>query len=199
MTVEAHKNLTEALAAFQRETETLVKDATNPHFQSKFVSLDTMVETVQPILAKHGLTWQCFPCFGPNGEPALRYLLSHVGGDSQSDVMPLLLSKQDPQGQGSAITYGRRYAMSAVLNLVADVDDDGNQATKGAAKATRAKPNAPAKLTAVQRDRVLSAIADADQNEGLLFAAVGASSADELNVDQAKQIRALLDKALEAA
>jgi hypothetical protein len=41
--------------------------------------------------------------------------------------MQLLLSKNDAQGQGSAITYARRYALCAVLNLVADDDDDGQQ------------------------------------------------------------------------
>jgi hypothetical protein len=51
--------------------------------------------------------------------------------------MPLLLTKEDPQGQGSAITYARRYALCAVLNLVGDDDDDGNGASGGESSAPR--------------------------------------------------------------
>jgi hypothetical protein len=60
--------------------------------------------------------------------------------------MPLLLDKRNSQGLGSAITYARRYALTAVLNLVADEDDDGNQASSPPAAAQHkddARPAAP--------------------------------------------------------
>ena len=195
-----HKNLGEALVAFQAEAPTLVKDSTNPHFRSKFVSLDPRVETVRPLLAKHGLAWSALPCIGPSGEPALRYQLLHAAtGEAISDTMPLLLSKADPQGQGSAITYARRYSLSAVLNLVADEDDDGNQASKEASKAKGAgNGRGPRLLNEQERNRVLGAIAGTDQNEQLLFAAVGVSSAEELTVEHAKKIRGLIDRAVAA-
>lgn len=53
--------------------------------------------------------------------------------------MPLMLAKDDPQGQGSAITYARRYSLMAMLSLVADVDDD--------AQSTRSAPTRAAKPT----------------------------------------------------
>jgi hypothetical protein len=55
--------------------------------------------------------------------------------------MGLKPSKADPQGAGSAITYGRRYAMQALCNLAAE-DDDGNGASK-APRAQAAQPTAP--------------------------------------------------------
>ena len=123
-----HKTLLEALAAFQAEAPTLKKDATNPHFKSRFASLDNIVETIKPLLAKHGLVWTTLP--GKEGDNSvLRYrlfLATAPRDDALAGTMPLLLTKQDPQGQGSAITYARRYALCAVLNLVADEDDDGN-------------------------------------------------------------------------
>ena len=134
-----HKSLAEALVAFQAEVPTLPKDSTNPHFRSKFTSLDTIVETVRPLLAKHGLAWSALPCVGPDGQPALRYQLLHTSGEAQQDMMPLLLSKNDSQGLGSALTYSRRYALCAVLNLVADEDDDGNAASR--ARQQSARPN----------------------------------------------------------
>jgi hypothetical protein len=39
-------------------------------------------------------------------------------------------SKADPQGLGSATTYARRYALSAILGIVTDDDDDGNMASQ---------------------------------------------------------------------
>lgn len=128
-----------ALLAAQQEMPALKKTATNPHFKSKFAPLDTIVETVNPILHKHGLVWSTLPGHDEYG-PALTYRLSHAPtGDAIEGTMPLLLSKQDPQGMGSAITYARRYALCAVLNLVADDDDDGARAgtTRPSSTSTR--------------------------------------------------------------
>lgn len=119
--------LLEAVVAVQGEVGTLPKDAVNPHFKSKFTPLDTIVERVGPVLAKNGLSWRAFPSSDEQGRPVLKYRLSHVSGETEEDAMPLLMGKQDMQGLGSAITYARRYALCAVLNLVADEDDDGNQ------------------------------------------------------------------------
>lgn len=125
-----HKSLAEALAAFQAEAPTLAKDGRNPHFNSRFTPLDTIVETIRPLLAQHGLAWSALPCFH-DGQPALRYELCHAAtGQVLGDTMPLLMQKSDPQGMGSAITYARRYSLAAVLNLVSDEDDDGNSASK---------------------------------------------------------------------
>jgi hypothetical protein len=127
------KTLLEAMLAVQAEAPTLKKDATNPHFKSKYAPLDTIVETIGPILARHGLVWSTKPSFDETtGEPTLKYRLAHAPSkEFDEGEMKLLLSKGDPQGQGSAITYARRYALVSVLNLVADDEDDGNAASQG--------------------------------------------------------------------
>ena len=128
----AKGSLLEAMLAVQAESPTIAKNATNPHFRSKYAPLDTIVETVGPILAKHGLVWTTLPTVNNT----LMYRLTHAPtGEALEGEMPLLLAKNDAQGFGSAITYARRYAMVAVLNLVADDDDDGNAASAGAAAA----------------------------------------------------------------
>jgi hypothetical protein len=72
-----------------------------------------------------------FPESAEGGRPVLGYRLQHAqSGEKVGGVMPLLLTKQDPQGLGSALTYARRYSLCAVLNLVADDDDDGNTASQ---------------------------------------------------------------------
>lgn len=139
-----HKGLLPALLAVQSAAPTLPKDKTNPHFKSKYTPLDTIVETIGPLLAKHGLTWVACPTYGPDGHPALNYRLSHAQtNEGIEGTMPLLLSKPDAQGMGSAITYARRYSLCAVLNLVADEDDDGNGAG-GKSTGQRQRGPAPA-------------------------------------------------------
>jgi hypothetical protein len=130
--VSAPKNLLEAVLAVQGEAPTLPKNTENTFFRSKYTPLDTIVEIVGPLLNKNGLVWMAFPARDEHGDPALHYTLEHApSAEKREGTMPLLLSKQDAQGQGSAITYARRYALCAVLNLVADDDDDGARAAAG--------------------------------------------------------------------
>lgn len=201
-------SLLDALLAFQREAPTLPKHADNPHFHSKFVPLDTIVERVGPLLVKHGLTWSTFPCRDDHG-PALRYVLAHPStGDVLEGTMPLLLTKSDPQGQGSAITYARRYSICAVLNLVADEDDDGNSASAPAASAPvqdRAKdaqrPAAPT-IPADRARSILTAAQEAGLAEGTTIGAVlkaklatltpPVRKLGALNVDQAETVESFI-------
>jgi hypothetical protein len=126
-----------AVLKLQGEIGTLQKNAINPHFKSRYISLENLVEAVQPLLTKHGLIWHCYPSHY-DGSPVLVYTLTHAeSGEGMGAEMPLLLDKQNAQGLGSAITYARRYALCAVLNIVADVDDDGNKATENAQAQTR--------------------------------------------------------------
>jgi ERF superfamily len=129
--------LLSALLAVQAEVGTLPKDkkatvrSEKGSYQYSYSSLDTIVETVGPILNRHGLIWISLPgSHLQTGMPELAYQLIHESGESIEGRMPLMLGgKQDSQALGSAITYARRYALTAVLNLVADEDDDGGQTT----------------------------------------------------------------------
>ena len=95
--------LMQAILAVQAEAPTLPKDKTNPHFKSKYTPLDTITETIGPILQKHGLVWLTFPGRDEQDNPALRYSLVHATtGEREDGEMPLLLGKGDMQGLGSA-------------------------------------------------------------------------------------------------
>lgn len=118
--------LAKAFVAFQADLKPVGKSATNPFFKSKYAPLEKVMETVQPLLAKHKLAISQFPT-NLSGQSALMTILIHESGQTlQGDPFPLLLNKQDSQGQGSAMTYARRYGVMSVLGLVADEDDDGN-------------------------------------------------------------------------
>jgi hypothetical protein len=119
-----------ALAAVQSELDALKKTKTNPHFKSKYIPLEDIVEAIDPLLQKHGLVFYAVPThIGPE-IPALGYELRHLeSGECVKEMMPLILDKQNSQGVGSAITYARRYILTSLFNIIADVDDDGNKAS----------------------------------------------------------------------
>lgn len=146
--------LAAALVAAQGEFAAIPKTADNPFFKSKYAPLSTVVEVTQPILAKHGLAVSQHPTTLDSGEPALTTHLLHASGQKLSSTMQLWAAKHDPQGQGAAITYARRFAYMAVLGLVADDDDDGNTATRARQAEPKLAPHI-AKLAAVAKKHKL--------------------------------------------
>lgn len=124
------KTLAEAFVAAQAEFPAVEPDAVNPHFKSKFVSLGHLLAKVRPVLNKHGLSVIQFPTLTKAGHPTLMTTIMHESGEVIEAEAPLLLPKQDPQGQGSAITYMRRYALASALGISDQEDDDGNAGVK---------------------------------------------------------------------
>ena len=130
--------LATALVAAPAEFSAVPKGSTNPFFKSKYAALPDVVASASPVLAKHGLAISQHVATGMNGTDILVTYLIHTSGQYIAHDMTLHMVKDDPQAQGSAITYARRYSYMSALGLVADDDDDANSATK-------AKQNAPAK------------------------------------------------------
>src|SRR5882724_4242228 len=134
MTAPQTKGLYAALLDVQKNAPALVKDAANPHFRNKFVSLDNLLAQVRPLLSEQGIVLTQRPTVISNGDglvPALKTTLLHAAsGEELSDTMLLLLAKDDPQGQGSALSYARRYALMSMLALAGEDDDDGQQASR---------------------------------------------------------------------
>jgi hypothetical protein len=114
-----------ALSAFQAEVVTVPKTGSNPFFKSSYATLDGILKAALPVLSKHGLAVVQLPSY-LDGHPALRTVITHTSGQSIEGTAPLSLVKDDPQSQGSAITYLRRYALAGALGIVIDEDDDGN-------------------------------------------------------------------------
>jgi hypothetical protein len=123
------KELATALAQAQGEFESVAKDSANPHFKSKYASLASAVKTAAPIISKNGLSISQDIGFDEQGD-TLTSLLMHTSGQWKESTMRLHLVKNDPQGQGSATTYARRFSYMAILGLAPADDDDGNAATE---------------------------------------------------------------------
>lgn len=142
---ESIVNLAKALVAFNLEVKIIEKDAKNPHFKNDYATLDTIIDEVRPLLAKHGLVIMQFP--GGDGEHyTLRTMLVHESGEYiESEPLTMKPVKNDPQGIGSCTTYARRYSLSAMLSLNTGEDDDGEKASRDSAHspAPASPPSAP--------------------------------------------------------
>jgi len=122
------ENLATALAAFQAALPRVGKDnlavvkSDKGSYKYNYADLSDVTAVVLPALAKHGLSFSAKPTL-IDGKFVLEYTLRHVSGESDTGHYPLTAGT--PQQQGSAITYARRYALSAVTGIVPDEDDDG--------------------------------------------------------------------------
>lgn len=142
--------LTKALLDLQANPPALLKDAKNPHFKNTYISLGAVLNAVLPELNKRGILL-LQPVTQINGEPALTTILEHPESeDSISYTMMLVLDRDSPQGQGSAITYARRYGLLSILGFNADEDDDAEAAT--AARKPKAKTKSNGRAVVVEVD-----------------------------------------------
>lgn len=127
---ESLANLSAALVAASAEMPAVAFDATNPFLHNRFASLGSVIATARPILARHGLAVMQFACSDTTGNVGVRTRLLHISGEYVEETVYLPLheekGKSKAQVAGSIITYLRRYAQSALLNLYADEDTDGN-------------------------------------------------------------------------
>lgn len=149
---DGRTKLTSALAKAQAKMTAVVKAAKNPAFSSRYADLATVLDAVLPALNENGFALVQSPSF--DGEVVtVETFLAHSDGGWLRSVLSLRPARADPQGVGSAVTYGRRYSLMA-LTGVAPEDDDGNAAsgqgpqTSGPAPGKKfeprgAKPKAP--------------------------------------------------------
>jgi hypothetical protein len=108
----------------QADLEPARKEAVNPHFRSRYADLAACLEAVRAPMAKHGLALSQHA--GLDGDVVtLTTLLLHTSGEFLQSTAGVRLAKHDAPSVGSALTYLRRYALSAVVGLSAEADDDG--------------------------------------------------------------------------
>jgi hypothetical protein len=100
---------------------------TNPHFQSDYIQLDSLVKKIDPVCQEHGLGIMMFP----TGSGLITILFHKETGQYIQSNYELILDKPNPQGVGSALTYAKRQILQALFGLSAgeDEDDDGNLAS----------------------------------------------------------------------
>lgn len=140
-----------ALVKAQAEIRPIVKDSTNPAFRSKYTSLDAIMEVVRPVLAKNGLIVVQSVLDTIDGEHSISITVEsrviHSSGEWIAGVVQVPVMQQTSHGFGSALSYGRRYSLSALLSLASDEDDDGNGAAQQQQARPQIKPGPPVQTT----------------------------------------------------
>jgi hypothetical protein len=125
---EETKELIGAMILAQGDIEAVVKDATNPHFKSKYANLTSCIQAIKPALVKHKLLLLQEVINGDDAfKVGVRTLVAHESGQFiETEVFVKLKNETNPQDAGSAFTYLRRYALASLFNLEQE-DDDANK------------------------------------------------------------------------
>lgn len=100
------------------------KDASNPFFKSKYMTLDNIISVLSPILEENKML-----VFHKTTNKEVVTVLQDVESDDRIESSIPLPENADPQKLGSAITYFKRYNLGQLFNIVTDEDDDGNSSS----------------------------------------------------------------------
>lgn len=122
------KALATALVKAQATIEGAKKDSTNPHFKNKYADLGSTWDACRDALHANGFSVVQYGTVTEAGAALVTKLL-HESGESIEGLTPLLNSKGDMQGLGSAWTYARRYGLAAMIGVCPE-DDDANAASE---------------------------------------------------------------------
>lgn len=123
------------LAAAQSEFPAVPEDSTariparngKTGYVYKYASLAGILAAVRPVLNRHGLAlhWLCRSIPGRYAVRVQCALVHKSGAFLMSGALELPFDGINrAQALGSAITYGRRYVLTAFLGIAADDDDD---------------------------------------------------------------------------
>ena len=159
------KSIATALASAQMNMGKALKQANNPHFRSKYADLGNVMDACLPALNEAGIA-----LIQPTGEDDHgRYvetiLIHGESGESLTCRVPLIVSKNDMQGYGSAVTFARRYGLMAMAGIAPE-DDDGNAAAKAPPKQEQ-RQQKPQETDAEAIERAKEYLAEADSLDDL--------------------------------
>ena len=134
----------------QTKIENPKRDSANPHFGNSYVSLESLLTYLRPLLTGHGFTlFQTFGVEEHSQAQVFQTFLMHRDGAMliSASPMPELGS---PQQVVSYSTYMRRVQLSSLLGIRDESDDDGNAASASQAQAPwmaqQPSPPAPAQM-----------------------------------------------------
>lgn len=118
-----HNNIYEALLVAKQSFKPLKKTGRNPHFKNEYSTLDDIRDATLESLNTNGIV------VTHEGRVEAEYtVLTTIVRHAASNTFvtsSFFIDNDAPQKMGSAMTYGRRYNIVNLLDLIADVDDDG--------------------------------------------------------------------------
>lgn len=149
--------LAKALSAAQGQFKPIKRESANPFYKSKYADLGAIIEATREALSKNGLAVSQLvspgTVDGGNEHVNIETVLMHESGEWIKGTISLIPKADDPQSVGSALTYARRYSLSAILGVASEEDDDATAATQPEKPRQVSDPTAPAttpQMTAIQ-------------------------------------------------
>lgn len=109
-----------------------LKNADNPYFNSKYADLGAVVDALKKPLEKEGLGYY-FSILNISSNPTndgwfwqviITVVDLETGKTEGTSAFPITCL--EPQKFGSNVTYAKRYLLTTMFNVIAEVDDDGN-------------------------------------------------------------------------
>lgn len=149
---ESISELSAALGKAQAEFRPIKFNKINPHFKRGYADLTAIIEATRPALFANGLAVMQLPS-ADGSVVHVETILTHKSGQWVSGRTSLNATKADAQGMGAAITYGKRYGLSAILCVSTEEDDDGNAASEPPPARREAAPRAPETKTETPKAR----------------------------------------------
>lgn len=133
--------LAPALSRAQNQIRSIAHDSINPNFESGFTSLQAVIKATLPVLESNQLAISQAFDGGDDETINIETFLIHgsgqfIGSRLRIPARPIKRKNEkeagpiNAQSVGSAITYGRRYALVSLLGIATDKDDDGNSASR---------------------------------------------------------------------
>jgi len=182
------KNLFKALANFQTEVPVIHKGTQG--YGYSYADLPTILEVIKPLLKKHGLGFTQLL----NTEEGVTYISTNIfhvesGENIQSNVeIPKvqLAKMNDYQAFGSGCTYYRRYALSAALSLVTDIDMDGS-----GEQIRKPKKESKPELSVNQFNNLVGYIVSGKEAKGKVWTSELAKETYNLPKDQLETLKTL--------
>jgi len=134
------------LLEVKKKIGVLSKDSKNPFFKSQYLSLNELLNAVDPLLHEEGLI-----LLQPIVEGVVKsQIIDCENNNTLAESSLDLPDIKDPQKLGSAITYYRRYTLKSLL-AISEEDDDGNKASKQKPKPFEGKLKPEAVKQAIER------------------------------------------------
>jgi hypothetical protein len=166
--------LAKAMIKAQASIVPASKDRLNPFTRSMYATLGSVVDSCRQALLNAGIWVTQYPVPVDGGESGsviglVTKLVHADSGEWQSSLLVMPVPKNDPQGFGSALTYARRYGLSAMVGIVTEDDDDANgaclQPRSNAVVADPVQtPPPPAKPAETARNHIATPVPPASAN-----------------------------------
>lgn len=170
------KDLVASLAKAQGSMKPAIFNRVNPHFKSRYADFSSCMDACREPLSNNGLA-VIQSCEKIDGALTLVTMLAHTSGQWMKSEFPIVSSKMDSQGIGSAMTYAKRYSLCGMVGIVADEDgDDDGEAAVGRGKREPVQQKPLNKITAEQVNMIRTLEAKLDnESKSKLYAYLAGS------------------------